>query len=102
MAIKWAKMMLEISLKNENEANLIFFNLSVLDFSYLIKKNDDVINDTWQRCPCTVTLALNGLNKIPKTENFPLVGVFRTKVDKKYILAEFLKKNCIFGSTLTH
>ena len=46
MAVKSPKMMLGSSLKNENVANFILFNLSVPEFSYLISKNFyDVISD---------------------------------------------------------
>ena len=46
MAAKSPKMTLESSLKKENVANFILFNLSVPEFSYLISKNFyDVITD---------------------------------------------------------
>ena len=46
MAIKSPKMTLEKSLKNENVAKFILFNLSVPEFSYLIsKKFYEVISD---------------------------------------------------------
>ena len=46
MVVKWPKMTLESSVKNENVANFILFNLSVPEFSYLISKNFyDVISD---------------------------------------------------------
>ena len=39
MTIKWPKITLESSLKNENVANFMLFNLSVPEFLYLIIKN---------------------------------------------------------------
>ena len=48
MAIKSPKMALENTLKKENEADFILFNLSLPDFWSPISKNfNHVISDTW-------------------------------------------------------